>query len=121
MQYLTIHFKPPTNHPQPFTSALKPRDRRKMTSESDRMPQAPNPVYAAFATVIGEYAGEPKICLLSMSRDPAAMYWITPDAARHIATNLNTLADCLDPPKSEWRADTESNALVARIRDEIGA
>ena len=86
------------------------------------MPDNPNPIYAAFSPVIGMYDGQPKICLMSMSRDPAALYWVEPAYARGLAANLVALADALDPPKSEWAVTEQSGEpgkLVARIKKEL--
>src|SRR5229473_5763121 len=92
-----------------------------MTSESERIPQPPNPGYAAFAALIGEFDGRPRICLLSMSRDPAAIYWVDPEYARQLAKLLNQLADQLDPPKKEWRAiDAGDGKLHAAFEDHAG-
>src|SRR5713226_7375947 len=122
MQYPTIHFKPPTPHPQPFTSALKPRALHKMTSESERTPQAPKP-FSGFSMSLADVDGVQTICLGSTVEPPSGHHtiFLQPTDARNIAKWLNAAADMLDPPNPEWRADTERNSIGERIRHELGA
>jgi hypothetical protein len=86
------------------------------------MTDNPNPPYAAFAIVVGSLDGQNKIALMSMSRDPGAIFWVEPDYARALANNLNMLADHLDPPKKEWRVVEQTNTpevLIDHVRSII--
>jgi hypothetical protein len=86
------------------------------------MPDTPSPPYAAFSPTIGMLNGQLKIALMSMSRDPGAIYWIEPADARTIAAHLNALADHLDPPKPEWKVVEQPdnpNVFAARLKREI--